>query len=326
MFTGVVLTGGRSSRMGTDKALVEVGGRPLALIAADALRTAGADRVVAVGGDRERLEALGLEVHPDDHPGEGPLGAIVTALGLGLGLGLGGVASHPADGSGDIVMVVACDMPTIDAETLATVVAALAAHPDAEGAVPVLDGRRQILTAAYRRRLRPQLAAAFAAGERAPRRALERVRIVEVGGIDPDRLADVDRPADLHRYAHPHTRTSPADAAPPERIPLSVPEIDVEALAELHAAGATIVDVRQPDEYEDAHVPGAILIPLGDVQERVAEIPTGGPVYVICRSGARSMRASEWLVTQDIEATNIAGGTMAWIDSGRPVVTGGAPG
>jgi rhodanese-related sulfurtransferase len=107
---------------------------------------------------------------------------------------------------------------------------------------------------------------------------------------------------------------------------LSVPEIDVEALAELHAAGATIVDVREPDEYDEAHVPGAILIPLGEVQERVAEIPADGPVYVICRSGARSMRASEWLVTQDIDATNIAGGTLAWIDSGRPVVTGGAPG
>jgi rhodanese-related sulfurtransferase len=107
---------------------------------------------------------------------------------------------------------------------------------------------------------------------------------------------------------------------------VSVPEIDVDALAELHAAGATIVDVRQPDEYEEAHVPGAILIPLGDVQDRVAEIPADGPVYVICKSGARSMRASEWLVTQDIDATNVAGGTMAWIQSGRPVVTGGAPG
>ena len=107
---------------------------------------------------------------------------------------------------------------------------------------------------------------------------------------------------------------------------MSVPEIDVEALAELHAAGATIVDVRQPDEYEEAHVAGAILIPLGEVQERVAEIPADGPVYVICKSGGRSMRASEWLVTQDIDATNIAGGTMAWIESGRPVVTGGAPG
>ena len=64
----------------------------------------------------------------------------------------------------------------------------------------------------------------------------------------------------------------------------------------------------------------------GVVRPRVGEIPSDGPVYVICKSGARSMRASEWLVTQGIDATNIAGGTMAWIDSGRPVVAGGAPG
>jgi molybdenum cofactor guanylyltransferase len=209
-FTGVVLAGGRSSRMGRDKALVELGGRPLALIAADALRAAGANRVVVVGGDGDGLGALGLEVHPDDHPGEGPLGAIVTALGLDSS------TDRPLDPTG-IVMVLACDMPTIDADTVAAVVGTLAAHPDADGAVPVLDGRRQILTAAYRRRLRPHLAAAFAAGERAPRRALEGVEIVEVDGLDPDRLADVDRPADLHRYAHPHTSTGPAGAAPPER-------------------------------------------------------------------------------------------------------------
>jgi rhodanese-related sulfurtransferase len=107
---------------------------------------------------------------------------------------------------------------------------------------------------------------------------------------------------------------------------VSAPEIDVEALADLHAAGATVVDVREPDEYEEGHVAGAILIPLGEVPDRFAEIPSGGSVYVICRSGARSMRASEFLIEQQIDATNIAGGTLAWIDSGRPVVTGGAPG
>jgi len=107
---------------------------------------------------------------------------------------------------------------------------------------------------------------------------------------------------------------------------VSVPEIDVEALAELHAAGATIVDVRQPEEYDEAHVPGVILIPLAEVTERVAEIPSDGPVYVICRSGARSAKAAEWLISQQFDATNVAGGTLAWIDSGRPVLSGGEPG
>ena len=104
---------------------------------------------------------------------------------------------------------------------------------------------------------------------------------------------------------------------------MSVPEIDVEALAELHAAGATIVDVREPDEYDEAHVPGVQLIPLGEVPERFEEIPSEGTIYVICRSGARSARAAEFLIGQGLEAVNVAGGTLAWIDSGRPVDTGG---
>ncbi|MGZ4786460.1 MAG: molybdenum cofactor guanylyltransferase [Acidimicrobiales bacterium] len=208
----MVLAGGRSSRMGRDKALVEVGGRPLALIAADALRDAGAAPVVVIGGDRDALVGFGLEVQGDDHPGEGPLGAIITALGSRP-------AEPPGGGGADdrIVMVLACDMPSIDAGTVAAVVDALAARPDAEVAAPRLDGRLQILTAAYRRRLRPRLAAAFEAGERAPRRALDGVEVVAVDGLDPDRLADVDRPADLHRYAHRHTSTGAAAAAPPER-------------------------------------------------------------------------------------------------------------
>src|SRR3954465_1638828 len=155
--------------MGRDKALVEVDGRALARVAADALLAAGATDVVVIGGDPDRLGALGLQVHPDDHPGEGPLGAIRTALGL----------ADPAGASDDIVMVLACDMPAVDAATVASVVDALAARPDADGAVPMLDGRRQILPAAYRRRLRSRLAEAFAAGERAPRHALMGAVIVE---------------------------------------------------------------------------------------------------------------------------------------------------
>ena len=105
---------------------------------------------------------------------------------------------------------------------------------------------------------------------------------------------------------------------------MEVPEIDVEALAQLRAGGAAIVDVREPDEYDEAHVPGAALIPLGSVVDRVDEFPS--PVYVICRSGARSHQASEFLRAQEIDATNVAGGTLAWIEAGHHVVTGSEPG
>ena len=197
--------------MGRDKALIEIDGRPLALIAADALRAAGADRVVVVGGDADALAGHGLEVHPDDQPGEGPLGAIVTALEL-VAVPQGAVPSDD-----HIVMVLACDMPAIDRSTVAAVVGALRDRPDAEAAAPRIGDRLQILTAAYRIRLRAHLAAAFEAGERAPRRALDGVEVVAVEGLDPARLADVDRPDDLHRYARPHVRPSIAVAPPPER-------------------------------------------------------------------------------------------------------------
>lgn len=107
---------------------------------------------------------------------------------------------------------------------------------------------------------------------------------------------------------------------------MDVPEIDVRALADHQAAGAPVFDVRQPDEYAEAHVPGAVLIPLGEVAERVDEFPVGGPVFVICRSGARSARAVAHLRAEGVDATNVAGGTLAWVEAGLPVAGGSEPG
>jgi len=185
-FTGVVLAGGASARMGTDKALIEVDGQALVARAADALSGAGASTVLVIGGDREAFRGLGLDARPDDHPGEGPLGGILTALRLA------------AD---DIIMVLACDMPAIDAESVTAVVSALAGAPRALVAAPLVGQRRQFLTAAYRQRAMAPLEAAYAAGERAPRRAVAGLEVVQVTGLDGHRLGDVDRPGDLHRYA-----------------------------------------------------------------------------------------------------------------------------
>ncbi len=103
---------------------------------------------------------------------------------------------------------------------------------------------------------------------------------------------------------------------------MEVSEISVSELASAIAAGsAVVVDVREVDEFELAHVPGARLVPLGTVPEQTAAFG-GSPTYVICRSGARSMRACEFLVAQGIAAVNVAGGTMAWIDAGFEVETG----
>ena len=107
---------------------------------------------------------------------------------------------------------------------------------------------------------------------------------------------------------------------------MSVPEIDVHELARLRdGGGATLLDVRNADEWEDARVPGVPLIPLGELAERTDDVPDGEPLYVICAVGGRSARAAEHLRRLGIDAVNVAGGTKAWIDSGRPVVTGPDP-
>ncbi|MCU1486098.1 MAG: hypothetical protein JWN67_2844 [Actinomycetia bacterium] len=102
----------------------------------------------------------------------------------------------------------------------------------------------------------------------------------------------------------------------------SVPEIDVAELARRHAEGAYVLDVRQPDEYEAGHVPGAVLVPLDQLEARQAEVPTDRPLLVICKSGGRSAKAVQVLSAAGLDATNVAGGTMAWIDAGNPVAQG----
>ena len=103
-------------------------------------------------------------------------------------------------------------------------------------------------------------------------------------------------------------------------------QIDVDTLDRYLAAGAPLIDVRQRDEYETVHVPGARLMPMDELPELVDEIPSDVPVYLICHSGGRSHRAAEWLLAQGYDASNVAGGTAAWVEAGKPTVSGTEPG
>jgi len=102
-------------------------------------------------------------------------------------------------------------------------------------------------------------------------------------------------------------------------------EVDLGAFATAHAAGATVLDVRNPDEYETAHVRGAVLIPLPELSARRDEIPAGDPLYVICAVGGRSLTAAKALVDAGYPAVSVAGGTNGWIEGGGVGVTGGEP-
>jgi rhodanese-related sulfurtransferase len=98
-----------------------------------------------------------------------------------------------------------------------------------------------------------------------------------------------------------------------------VPEIDVTELAARRGDGAVLIDVREDDEYRRARVPGAHHIPLGEVVERIDEVPTDSTVYVICARGGRSAKAVEHFRTKGIDAVNVSGGTLGWIDAGLPI-------
>lgn len=180
---GVVLTGGASRRMGRDKALIEVGGETLAVRVAATLTAAGLAPVTCVGGDLAALGRSGLVAVADDHPGEGPLGGVLTAL-----------ARHRA---ADGVVVTACDLVAPSVGALARLLAAAGvAAPDAGVVVPVVAGRRQWLHALWRPAAAPALVAAFAAGERSVARAAEAALTVHAYA-EADPLADADLPGDL---------------------------------------------------------------------------------------------------------------------------------
>jgi len=108
-------------------------------------------------------------------------------------------------------------------------------------------------------------------------------------------------------------------------IPVETPEIDIDRLAEAVRAGAAIVDVREPGEYVAGHVPGAVLIPMGQLPGRVTELDRGAPVYVVCASGNRSATMTGFLRGAGFDAYSVAGGTTGWARSGRLVVGGHAP-
>jgi rhodanese-related sulfurtransferase len=109
---------------------------------------------------------------------------------------------------------------------------------------------------------------------------------------------------------------------PDEPVPL---EVDLDTFAAALAAGAPVLDVRNPDEYETAHVPGAVLIPLDQLSARQEEIPAGDPLYVICAVGGRSLMAATALVNAGYRAVSVTGGTNGWIERGEAVVTGARP-
>jgi rhodanese-related sulfurtransferase len=90
------------------------------------------------------------------------------------------------------------------------------------------------------------------------------------------------------------------------------------------SADAYILDVREPAEWAEAHVAGSVHMPMQSVPDRVGELPQDRTVTVLCAVGGRSAQVTAWLTAQGFDAVNVDGGIYAWIDAGRPTVTGPA--
>jgi molybdenum cofactor guanylyltransferase len=179
-----VLVGGRSSRMGRDKALLPRHGKPMAAWVARVVAEAAGSATLV--GAPERYAALGCTVIPDLFPGEGPLGGIITAL-----------RHSPAEWN----LIVACDMPEIDAALLARLLR-MAVESGVDTLLPVsAEGRPQPLCAVYRRTSLGPLEAVFSDGVRKVTAALETVRTLRLPVDEVSQFQNVNTPEDWDAYA-----------------------------------------------------------------------------------------------------------------------------
>jgi hydroxyacylglutathione hydrolase len=105
-------------------------------------------------------------------------------------------------------------------------------------------------------------------------------------------------------------------ASPPE-----VPAVDPAEARRRLDAGAVLLDVREPDEWDAGHAREATWIPMGQLAARQAELPTDRPIVVVCRGGGRSARVAAALLGAGYDATNLAGGLQAWASAGLPLIT-----
>jgi rhodanese-related sulfurtransferase len=88
-----------------------------------------------------------------------------------------------------------------------------------------------------------------------------------------------------------------------------------------------LLDVREDDEWTAGHAPGAVHIPLGQLGGQADRVPKDQPVYVICRAGSRSARATQVLGANGWDVTNVSDGMQGWEAAGRAMISesGAAP-
>lgn len=101
-----------------------------------------------------------------------------------------------------------------------------------------------------------------------------------------------------------------------------VPAVRATEARQLLDDGAVMIDVREPFEYHAEHAPEAVLLPLSELPSAVQGLEADRTIVVVCRSGNRSASATRFLRRQGLDAVNLTGGMIAWVNSGLPTQRG----
>jgi molybdenum cofactor guanylyltransferase len=245
--TGIVLAGGRSSRMGRSKALLPFDGEPLIAHTVRTLRSLFTDIVVVAAPDQE-LPALPATIVYDDVAHQGPVAGIYHGLGAARG---------------DVAYVTSCDAVFLDPRLIRFVLSQIEDH---DVAVPHWDGRFQPLHAAYRRSVRPHLERQLTIGDLRPVHLFDNVRTRRIGEgelrtIDPEGWSffNMNTPEDYQRALTlwPRLRGGEAHDSVPRERPGIRCTVELFGVAQV-LSGTTEIALDLPDDATLAHAVAAL--------------------------------------------------------------------
>jgi rhodanese-related sulfurtransferase len=103
-----------------------------------------------------------------------------------------------------------------------------------------------------------------------------------------------------------------------------IPAINAQELSEKLKSSKhpLVIDVREPEEYQEGHISWAKLIPLSELSRQMDELPKDQEIICVCASGSRSAAATRQLIRSGFKAVNMNGGMYTWLRAGLPVKTG----
>jgi rhodanese-related sulfurtransferase len=99
-----------------------------------------------------------------------------------------------------------------------------------------------------------------------------------------------------------------------------IPGVTVDGVPDPLPDDLTVLDVREPVEWQHGHIDGAVHIPLTELVQRLDEVPAG-MTLVVCQVGGRSAQAVAYLTQRGHDAVNLRGGMIDWAEAGRPMVS-----